>query len=324
MFGAPRSLRSPVICVELQENRVSRLLRKGTQEGRDVDPGRAFPRLFDGTKRHHREASRTISLTEFDCKVPLNGNGEYQIWFTPWGRSVEFCIRIETDWQVSEIRRRYETRSAAPTSAHGPAIFYRIRVRPSESAYLLSGTGTRLSFSDGTRGLGPPSGSPPARYLSGLAYYGAFSSLANYLHESLNLPVEQTGAGLFGGMVWFLAILGRCTGSARVPDFGVRIFSSLDLETAWISRCGALCAAPVARGFVLLLPALSICSRNQRCGNRASRENVRSIGYSIYTLVNISGQPAIHCILGAPALGVENVFRISALTFLRVHGALVL
>ena len=43
-----------------------------------------------------------------------------------------------------------------------------------------------------------------------LAYYGAFSSLANYLHESLNLPVEQTGslAGLFGGMVWFLAILG--------------------------------------------------------------------------------------------------------------------
>src|SRR5260221_8241465 len=43
-----------------------------------------------------------------------------------------------------------------------------------------------------------------------LAYYGAFSSLANYLHESLNIPTEQTGsfAGLFGGMVWFLAILG--------------------------------------------------------------------------------------------------------------------
>ena len=42
-----------------------------------------------------------------------------------------------------------------------------------------------------------------------LSYYGAFSSLANYLHESLNIPTEQTGAltGLFGGMVWFLAIL---------------------------------------------------------------------------------------------------------------------
>src|SRR3981189_3884958 len=43
-----------------------------------------------------------------------------------------------------------------------------------------------------------------------LSYYGAFSSLANYLHESLNIPTQQTGAlaGLFGGMVWFLAILG--------------------------------------------------------------------------------------------------------------------
>jgi len=40
-----------------------------------------------------------------------------------------------------------------------------------------------------------------------LSYYGAFSSLANYLHESLNIPTEQTGAlaGLFGGMVWFLS-----------------------------------------------------------------------------------------------------------------------
>ena len=43
-----------------------------------------------------------------------------------------------------------------------------------------------------------------------LAYYGAFSSLANYLHESLNFPTRQTGVltGIFGGMVWFLAILG--------------------------------------------------------------------------------------------------------------------
>ena len=43
-----------------------------------------------------------------------------------------------------------------------------------------------------------------------LAYYGAFSSLANYLHESLNIPTEQTGSltGWFGATVWFLAILG--------------------------------------------------------------------------------------------------------------------
>src|SRR5450755_1999447 len=43
-----------------------------------------------------------------------------------------------------------------------------------------------------------------------LAYYAAFSSLANYLHERLNFPTQQTGTltGLFGGLVWFLAIFG--------------------------------------------------------------------------------------------------------------------
>src|SRR6267378_4072808 len=43
-----------------------------------------------------------------------------------------------------------------------------------------------------------------------LSYYGAFSSLALYLHEKLNFSTEQTGtlAGIFGGAVWFLAIFG--------------------------------------------------------------------------------------------------------------------
>src|SRR5262252_8422561 len=43
-----------------------------------------------------------------------------------------------------------------------------------------------------------------------LAYYGAFASLANYLRETLSFPTEQTGtlSGIFGGMVWFLAIFG--------------------------------------------------------------------------------------------------------------------
>src|SRR6266478_5983275 len=43
-----------------------------------------------------------------------------------------------------------------------------------------------------------------------LSYYGAFASLANYLHEKLNFPTEQTGTltGISGGMVWFLAIFG--------------------------------------------------------------------------------------------------------------------
>src|SRR5690349_10742958 len=43
-----------------------------------------------------------------------------------------------------------------------------------------------------------------------LSYYGAFSSLALYLQEKLNFSTEQTGTltGIFGGMVWFLAIFG--------------------------------------------------------------------------------------------------------------------
>src|SRR6202521_5601016 len=43
-----------------------------------------------------------------------------------------------------------------------------------------------------------------------LSYYGAFSSLAVYLQEKLNFSTAQTGTltGIFGGMVWFLAIFG--------------------------------------------------------------------------------------------------------------------
>ena len=43
-----------------------------------------------------------------------------------------------------------------------------------------------------------------------LSYYAAFASLARYLHEALNFPTERAAdlAGLFGGLVWFLAIFG--------------------------------------------------------------------------------------------------------------------
>src|ERR1700680_2147284 len=43
-----------------------------------------------------------------------------------------------------------------------------------------------------------------------LADYGAVLSLAHYLHEVLGFSTEHTGslAGFFGGLVWFLAILG--------------------------------------------------------------------------------------------------------------------
>src|SRR6267142_7007419 len=42
-----------------------------------------------------------------------------------------------------------------------------------------------------------------------LSYYGAFASLANYLHEKLNFPSDQTTTltGIFG-FVWIIAIFG--------------------------------------------------------------------------------------------------------------------
>jgi proton-dependent oligopeptide transporter, POT family len=173
-----------------------------------------------------------------------------------------------------------------------------------------------------------------------LSYYGAFSSLANYLHESLNIPTEQTGslAGLFGGMVWFLAILG----GAVADRLGFRRALSLAyliLACAYflLGSLGAALMAPVRASvpllglvaFVLVLPALGISMvKPSVVGTtaRASRENVRSIGYSIYyTLVNIGGAAGPYVASWAHRhLGVENVFRISALSVLLMFFAVLL
>jgi POT family proton-dependent oligopeptide transporter len=173
-----------------------------------------------------------------------------------------------------------------------------------------------------------------------LSYYGAFSSLANYLHESLNIPVEQTGslAGLFGGMVWFLAILG----GAVADRLGFRRALSLAyliLACSYflLGSLGASWMAPVRNAvpllglvaFVLVLPALGISMvKPSVVGTtaRASRENVRSIGYSIYyTLVNIGGAAGPYVASWAHRrLGVENVFRVSALSVLLMFFAVLL
>jgi dipeptide/tripeptide permease len=173
-----------------------------------------------------------------------------------------------------------------------------------------------------------------------LAYYGAFSSLANYLHESLNIPTEQTGslAGVFGGMVWFLAILG----GAVADRLGFRRALSLAfliLSCAYflLGSLGATWMAPVRNavpllgllGFILFLPALGISMvKPSVVGTtaRASSENVRSIGYSIYyTLVNVGGAAGPYIASWAHRhLGVENVFRVSALSVLLMFFAVLL
>src|SRR6202044_3919450 len=71
-------------------------------------------------------------------------------------------------------------------------------------------------------------------------------------------------------------------------------------------------------GFILILPALGI-SMVKPCvvgtTARASKENVRSIGYSIYyTMVNLGGAAGPYFASWAHRhLGVESVYRVAAL-----------
>jgi proton-dependent oligopeptide transporter, POT family len=163
-----------------------------------------------------------------------------------------------------------------------------------------------------------------------LAYYGAFSSLALYLQEKLNFSTQQTGTltGFFGGMVWFLAIFG-----GTVADWlGFRRALSLAyliLSAAYflIGSVGASWLAPVRNalplwlfvGALLLLPAIGVAMVKPCVVGttaRASKENVRSIGYSIYyTMVNFGGAAGPYVADWAHQnLGVERVFRVSALS----------
>jgi len=173
-----------------------------------------------------------------------------------------------------------------------------------------------------------------------LSYYGAFSSLANYLHESLNFPTEQTGAltGLFGGMVWFLAILGGAVAdrlgfrralSLAYLILGCAYFLLGSLGASWMAPVRAAVPLLALVSVLLTLPALGIAMvKPSVVGTtaRASKESVRSIGYSIYyTLVNIGGAAGPYVASWAHRhLGVENVFRVSALSVLLMFFAVLL
>jgi proton-dependent oligopeptide transporter, POT family len=163
-----------------------------------------------------------------------------------------------------------------------------------------------------------------------LSYYGAFSSLALYLQEKLNFSTQQTGtlAGIFGGAVWFLAIFGGTVadwlGFRRALSLAYLILSGAyfllgSIGTPWLSPLRNAMPLGLFVAIVLLLPALGISLvKPSVVGTtaRASKENVRSIGYSIYyTMVNIGGTvgPVIADWAHAK-FGVENVFRIAALS----------
>jgi len=163
-----------------------------------------------------------------------------------------------------------------------------------------------------------------------LSYYAAFASLARYLHEVLHFPIEQTGAltGFFGGLVWFLPVFGGTLadrmGFRRALSVAYLILSCAyfmlgSLGASWLAPVRDHVPLVVLVTLVLALPALgvalvkpSVVGTTARC----SKENVRSIGYSIYyTLVNIGGffGPLVASYVHQH-MRVENVFRVAALS----------
>ncbi len=162
------------------------------------------------------------------------------------------------------------------------------------------------------------------------SYYAAFASLARYLHETLSFPTEQAASltGLFGGLVWFLAAFGGTLadrlGFRRSLSLAYFILSCSyfllgSLGSPWLGPVRAAVPLLALVVVVLMLPAFGIALVKPCVVGtiaRSSKENVRSIGYSIYyTLVNIGGA-------GGPYLAsyvhqhlsVENVFRVAAVS----------
>jgi dipeptide/tripeptide permease len=162
-----------------------------------------------------------------------------------------------------------------------------------------------------------------------LSYYAAFASLALYLHDKLNFSTQQTGTltGIFGGMVWFLAIFGGAMadriGFRRALSLAYLILTAAyfligSIAAPWLGPVRNLAPLGVFVACILVLPALGValvkpCVVGTTA--RASNENVRSIGYSIYyTMVNIGGALGpLFASWAHRSFGVENVYRIAAL-----------
>ncbi|HTJ15401.1 MAG TPA: MFS transporter [Steroidobacteraceae bacterium] len=160
-----------------------------------------------------------------------------------------------------------------------------------------------------------------------LAYYGLQAVLAIYLHERLGLSEAETGSiqGIFGFVVWFLPILG----GAIADRFGFRrtlataygilaagyfLFASIGGD--WLAPAGAALPLYWVVLVILIVPALGpglVKPVVAGTTARASRENVRSLGFSIYyTIVNVGGMlgPLVASFVRT-SLGPEAVFIMS-------------
>src|SRR5258707_7642734 len=163
-----------------------------------------------------------------------------------------------------------------------------------------------------------------------LSYYAVFAVLARYLHEGLRFDVERASSltGMFGGWVWFLAIGGGALadrlGFRRALSIAYLILSFAyfvlgSIGSPWLAPLRNSVPLVTLVAFILILPALGValvkpCVVGTTA--RSSKENVRSVGYSIYyTLVNVGSTAGPLLASWAQQHGiVENVFRIAALS----------
>ncbi len=172
-----------------------------------------------------------------------------------------------------------------------------------------------------------------------LSYYAVNAVLAIYLHEQLKFSQQKTGEliGFFGGLVWFLPIIGgtiadrlgfrrSLAGAYLVLALGYLLLGSLTAD--WMAPLRDTLPLAVLVRLILCVPALGPaivkpCVVGTTA--RASSDNVRSLGYSIYyTLVNIGGTLGpIFSFVVRRAMGIANVFRVSAASvFLMFFGVL--
>ena len=163
-----------------------------------------------------------------------------------------------------------------------------------------------------------------------VAYYGTTAVLAIYLSEQLHFSSVLAGTlqGIAGFVVYGLSIVA----GALADRFGFRrtlmcayliltsgYFLLGSIESPWMAPLRHAIGDKWLVSIVLLVPALGPGMVKPCVAGtiaRASTENVRSLGYSIYyTLVNVGGAagPLIAWLIREPLhLGMANVFRVSA------------
>ena len=163
-----------------------------------------------------------------------------------------------------------------------------------------------------------------------LSYYAVFSTLALYLNTTLHFPSSQAAglSGIFGGAVWVMAVFGGAVadriGFRRALSSAYLILTCAyflvgSIGAPWLAPVRAVMPLGLLAGIILFLPALGVALvKPSVVGTtaRASKESVRSIGYSIYyTMVNI-GSTAGPFLAGwiNERMRPENVFMLAALS----------